>query len=76
MTDELPEQVFKLGQRVEFLDDEDHRIEGIIHQAQLMAAGWIAYGCVADSGYSSGLLKAGEEVREISAVKQLGDLAP
>lgn len=75
----LVEQIYKLGQRVEFHDSHrDTWVEGIVHIVQLMNNGkkdWIAYGCLADDGFS--IDRLGKcRVREISAVKLLGDVVP
>lgn len=72
----LPEQVYQLGERVEFLDASDPRwYEGTVCEATLMGDGdRIAYGCYADSGFSLRHLEP-ECIRPPSVVKQLGKIA-
>lgn len=73
---ELPEQVYRLGERVEFYDIYNYEwIEGIVYVAMLMGDGdWIAYGGLADNGFSLDRLGP-DQIRPLSAVSRLGSLA-
>ncbi len=74
MTRDLPEQVYRLGERVEFLDANfDAWPEGIVYEARLMAGGWIGYGVVTDNGHSLDRLEP-ERLRPLSAVARLGEI--
>ena len=72
----MPEQIYRLGERVEFYCRTDELwLEGIICEAKLMAgSAWISYGCDADNGFSIGRLEP-ERVRPISVVTRLGEVA-
>jgi hypothetical protein len=74
VADGIPEQVFKLGQRVTFFHIYDEVwIEGIVFSAILMGdSDRIAYGCLADNGYSCDRLEVGQQVRALSVVDVLG----
>ena len=72
---ELPEQVYRLGERVEFHCYDNCWKEGIVYEAKLMGdMSWISYGCLADDGFSLDRLEP-DRLRPISAVKLLGSLA-
>lgn len=74
---DLPEQHLRLGEQIEFFDLYRGRwLKGIVYEANLMGNGTISYGCLADNGFSLDRRELGEQVRPLSAVVKLGDLAP